>query len=193
MRNFRRGIFVIALITLAFAFSGCEKKKVEQVGELTPPQQKERVTSPDVSDTAPKVGELNMPGTDVIAQADRRPGEGLTGDAADFEENDIYFDYDSFSIKPEDRKILAEKASYLNAHPDARVRIEGHCDERGTTEYNMALGERRAKAAQEYLVFLGISPDRISVISYGEEKPVDPGHSEDAWTQNRRDHFVLVR
>ncbi|MRR14081.1 peptidoglycan-associated lipoprotein Pal, partial [archaeon] len=170
-----------------------EKKKVEQVGEVTPPQQKESVTSPDVTDTTPKVGELNMPKTDVVAQADRQPGEGLTGEAAAFEQKDIYFDYDSFSIKPEDRKILAEKASYLNANPDAKVRIEGHCDERGTTEYNMALGERRAKAAQEYLVFLGISTDRITVISYGEEKPVDPGQSEEAWSKNRRDHFVLVK
>jgi len=103
----------------------------------------------------------------------------------------IHFDFDKSFIRPDAKPILAEVAEYLKGHPDAKLRIEGHCDERGTSEYNMALGERRASAASKYLENLGIAGSRLSTISYGEERPLDPGHDEEAWTKNRRAVFVL--
>ncbi|MGI6396429.1 MAG: peptidoglycan-associated lipoprotein Pal [Desulfomonilia bacterium] len=111
---------------------------------------------------------------------------------AKFEQDKIYFDFDKFNLTADARKVLAEKASFLNAHPNLNVRIEGHCDERGTREYNLALGERRAKSAQDYLVFLGINPERISIISYGEERPLETGSGEEAWKLNRRAEFRIL-
>lgn len=105
-------------------------------------------------------------------------------------EERIYFDFDRSELKPLSRETLAEKADVLRAYPEVRVLIEGHADERGTVEYNLALGERRARAAQEYLVDLGIDPARLSTVSYGEERPLVDGHNEAAWSQNRRDEFV---
>lgn len=105
----------------------------------------------------------------------------------------IFFDFDQYVLTDEARQILADNAAYLKANSGAEVKIEGHCDERGSDEYNLALGERRALAAKNYLVSLGISPDRLSIISYGEEMPLDPGHTEAAWAKNRRAEFKVVR
>lgn len=185
MRRIGRGVCLIAILSLVFFAFGCAKKKVEQAGEVTPPAQQKEVGPP--SDMG-----MNMPGGEGGVQSTPQGG-ALSGDIAAFEEDDIFFDYDKFSIRPDARKVLSEKAAFLNAHPQMKVRIEGNSDERGTSEYNLALGERRAKAAQDYLVFLGIKPDRISIVSYGEEKPLDPGQNEAAWAKNRRDHFVIVQ
>lgn len=105
---------------------------------------------------------------------------------------DIHFDFDKYNIKPEEARILEENARWLKAHPTVKIIIEGHCDERGTNEYNLALGEKRARAAYNYLVALGIDPSRMKIISYGEEMPIDPGHNEIAWAKNRRAHFLIV-
>jgi peptidoglycan-associated lipoprotein len=105
---------------------------------------------------------------------------------------DIHFDFDKYDILPEDAGILKENAALLMNYPKVKIQVEGHCDERGTNEYNLALGERRANAAKKYLLSLGISTDRISSISYGEEKPLDAGHNEEAWSKNRRGHFVIL-
>lgn len=105
---------------------------------------------------------------------------------------DIHFDFDKYDIRPGDAEILKENAALLLKYPKAKIQIEGHCDERGTNEYNLALGERRANSAKRYLVSLGISEDRLSTISYGEERPLDPGHNEEAWAKNRRAHFVIL-
>ena len=105
---------------------------------------------------------------------------------------DIHFDFDKSLIKDGDRPNLQKIANYLKQHPRAKVRIEGNCDERGTSEYNMALGERRAESAKKYLIGLGVSANGISTMSFGKEKPLDPGHSEEAWTKNRRDHFDIM-
>ncbi|MEW6615273.1 MAG: peptidoglycan-associated lipoprotein Pal [Thermodesulfobacteriota bacterium] len=110
----------------------------------------------------------------------------------DFENADIHFDFDKFSLTNEAREILAKKTSWLQGHTNLKIKIEGHCDERGSNEYNMALGERRADSAMKYLVTAGVEASRISTISYGEEKPLDPGHNEDAWAKNRRAHFKIV-
>jgi len=106
---------------------------------------------------------------------------------------DIYFDYDQFALTPDGQAALQFNADVLRKAPHVRVVIEGHCDERGTDEYNLALGERRARAVVDFLVGLGISPDRATTVSYGSELPVDPGHNEAAWSKNRRAHFRASR
>lgn len=181
MRNAVRVVGLMALVSLIFFVSGCAKKGIQQVEEPTPPQQQE-----DVMTGAPDM-ELDMPGGDVSSEP-----QALQGEMAKFEQDLIYFDFDKFNLTADARKVLAEKASFLNAHPNMKVRIEGHCDERGTREYNLALGERRAKSAQDYLIFLGINPDRVSSISYGEEKPLEAGSGETAWTKNRRAEFRIL-
>jgi len=110
----------------------------------------------------------------------------------EFENENIHFDFDGFFLTDKAKEILAKKASWLLDNPIVKIEIEGHCDERGTNEYNMALGERRANSALKYLITAGVKADRISTISYGEERPVDPGHNEAAWTKNRRAHFRVV-
>ncbi|HSB63007.1 MAG TPA: peptidoglycan-associated lipoprotein Pal [Thermoanaerobaculia bacterium] len=105
---------------------------------------------------------------------------------------DAFFDFDRSEIRTSERDALAGDATWLRAHPGIRVRIEGHCDERGTADYNMALGERRAAAVQEYLASLGVDASRTHTISYGKERPFALGHDEAAWAQNRRGHFVVT-
>ena len=106
---------------------------------------------------------------------------------------DISFDFDKSDIRADARDILQKNADWINANPDAKVQIEGHCDERGTEEYNLALGERRANAVKNYLASLGVGAERLYTISYGEELPVDPGHAEEAWSKNRRAHFLVTK
>ncbi|MDO8785854.1 MAG: peptidoglycan-associated lipoprotein Pal, partial [Syntrophales bacterium] len=103
---------------------------------------------------------------------------------------DIRFDFDKSNLTPEARKILDQYAAWLLEHKDFNILIEGHCDERGTTEYNLALGEGRAAAAANYLADLGIEEKRVETISYGKERPLDPGHNEEAWAKNRRASMV---
>jgi peptidoglycan-associated lipoprotein len=105
---------------------------------------------------------------------------------------DIHFDFDRYEVRPEDAQILKENAALLKKYPNVKIQIEGHCDERGTVEYNLALGERRANSAKSYLTTLGIPSSRISIISYGKERPLDPAHNEDAWTKNRRAHTIIL-
>lgn len=113
--------------------------------------------------------------------------------AIKFEAESIYFDFDKSFIRAEYRTDLKKKAGYLKDNPNINIRIEGNCDERGTNEYNLALGERRANSAEEFLLSLGISADRIDTISYGEERPLASGHDENSWAQNRRDDFVIIK
>ena len=105
----------------------------------------------------------------------------------------IYCDFDKSSIKPDQQARLTDNAEQMRQFPDVRVLIEGHCDERGSEEYNLALGARRAKAVYDYMVQLGVDPARMRTISYGESMPVDPGHNEEAWRKNRRAHFAVIQ
>lgn len=102
----------------------------------------------------------------------------------------IHFDFDKYNIKAEYEPVIRANAAWLQSHPSTSVVVEGNCDERGTAEYNLALGDRRARAAKAYLVNLGIDPSRISTISYGEERPICTEHNEGCWWKNRRDDFV---
>lgn len=168
---------VCALLTL-FAL-GCAKKTAEPGSEVTPPAQ-----------AAPTAPEQEMkPGEGVPAAGAVVPGPGET---AVFNKK-IYFDFDRFDLTTDAIGALNELAAFLKANADLKVSIEGNCDERGTNEYNLALGERRAKAAYDYLATQGIDAARLSTVSYGEERPADPGHNEEAWAKNRRDEFVLSK
>jgi len=104
----------------------------------------------------------------------------------------IHFDFDKANIRAEDAAVLDQKIAILQANPNLRIRISGHCDERGSDEYNLALGNRRATSAKQYLVSHGIDGGRIETVSYGEERPLAPGHDEAAWAQNRRDEFEII-
>jgi peptidoglycan-associated lipoprotein len=108
-----------------------------------------------------------------------------------FENEDIYFDYDAYVLSEPVKRILDEKVAFLKRYPKAKVTIEGHCDARGTTEYNLALGERRANSALQYITNSGVSRTNLTTISYGKEHPAATGNDEASWAKNRRDHFVL--
>ncbi len=116
----------------------------------------------------------------------------MNPDRAALAADTIHFAYDSAVIRDSEKASLQSVASALSADPNAKLMIEGNCDERGTEEYNRALGERRALAAREDLAKLNVDPMRIRTISYGKDKPADPGHNEAAWKKNRRDDFVLL-
>jgi peptidoglycan-associated lipoprotein len=117
--------------------------------------------------------------------------EQALAEASAFKNKNIYFAFDRYDLNSEARENLEMLTDWLLAHPEFEVTIEGHCDERGTTEYNLALGERRAEAAKAYIVNLGMDIGKVTTISYGEELPVDPGHNEKAWAKNRRGHFLV--
>ncbi|MFZ0725756.1 MAG: peptidoglycan-associated lipoprotein Pal [Desulfobacterales bacterium] len=119
------------------------------------------------------------------------PGQAAEARKA-FENQDIRFDYDSALLTPQAQDILREKARYMQENQATKVIIEGHCDERGTNEYNLALGEQRAKMTAEFLTALGVSATRIKTVSYGEERPLVRSNSEEAWAANRRAHFVVT-
>jgi peptidoglycan-associated lipoprotein len=105
----------------------------------------------------------------------------------------IYYDFDSYVLRQDARDSLDKNAQWMKGNASVKVRLEGHCDERGSDEYNLALGEKRAKSAMSYLVTLGVPESSLSVISYGKEKPADPGHDEAAWAKNRRVEFIIVK
>lgn len=126
-------------------------------------------------------------GSLALAQQGRLGAAGDTGPL-----RDVHFDYDSFELDEFARQTLQENAQWLKDNPNVRVEIEGHCDDRGTVEYNLALGAKRAAAAKNYLVALGIGRDRMTTISYGEELPLCEEQTESCWSRNRRAHFVTV-
>lgn len=138
----------------------------------------------------PKLGESGFT-EEVLAGA---TGKGALGEGVTISQlPTIYFDFDEYSLIEEARGILNENAKWMREYPGGKIKIEGHCDERGTVEYNLALGQKRAEATKEYLVILGIDPAQLSTVSYGEEVPVDPGHDGQAWAKNRRAEFVILK
>lgn len=188
----RKNVVACAVITLCVALllAGCPKQALEPVGASGPQQQAQPQQEPPVM--TPEQPAMQMEPYGGAQGAPATGAAGLDQARQDFQDADIKFEYDSFSLTAEAKKVLADKARFLSSHPGIKVLIEGHCDERGTAEYNLALGERRAKAAQEYLVFLGVGAQRLSTISYGEEKPLDPEANEAAWAKNRRANFVIT-
>ena len=144
-------------------------------------------SAPGVPGAPSAPGAPTTPGAGTVIPALPAPQEFLETAAL----RNIYFDFDKYEIRPGDALILEENAKWLKTSANTLVLIEGHCDERGTNEYNLALGERRAKATGDYLVSLGIAASRITTISYGEERPVCTERAESCWAQNRRSHFLV--
>jgi len=175
---------LLLFIPCLFMTTSCSKKMVKSDG----------MTAAGDSGQAGDMGSASG-GSGAYDQGAQIDSEGLTPaqrKARDqFLNEYIYFEYDSDLLSAEAQAILMQKAEYLREHPTLRVTIEGHCDERGTTEYNLALGDRRALSVKKYLENLGISGSRMTAVSYGEERPIDPGHSEAAWAQNRRAQFIF--
>jgi peptidoglycan-associated lipoprotein len=168
--------WLCGLLLMAATVSGCPRR--------TPPPSE---VSPGSGVGAPDLGESGLPsaGDTTRRQLDLGPERG--GPL-----QDVSFDYDSFELSTEARETLRTNVNWLQSNSQAKVEVEGHCDERGTTEYNLALGAKRAKAARDYLVTSGIAPDRLSTISYGEELPLCKESSESCWQQNRRAHFLVL-
>jgi len=171
MRNL--GIFVLFVLLMVF-FAGCGGQK-EMV------KMEEKPKPPEV--TGEQATEQPTPTREEIIETPLEEQLKL---------GMIHFEFDRYRLLPEFKLVLEENARKLKMYPNVKIMIEGHCDERGTIEYNLALGEKRARAAQEYLINLGIDPSRISIISYGKESPLDPRHNEEAWYKNRRDEFKIT-
>jgi len=188
----KRGILVLVLSLIVLFPLGCTKKVVEK--PITKPEQIQPLEEVKPPEEGKVVGmkEEAITEEELARQQKIQIEETLKEEMAKFENEDIHFDFDKYYIRPDAAEILKKKAQWLKEHPEVHLLIEGHCDERGTEEYNLALGERRANSAKEFLVSLGIDPKRISIISYGEERPVDPRSCEEAWAKNRRDHFVII-
>ena len=173
MRPVLSSVTLVALI-LTLLFVGCSK-------EEPPPPTVEAQPRPAAPPPPPPPAPAPAPGPSISQQAFQ-----------EFQNQDILFDFDKYDLRTDARGTLDRKAAFLNQNGSVRSQIEGHCDERGTNEYNQALGERRANAAKRYLTTAGISDARLSTITYGEERPLDPGHNEAAWARNRRAHFVIT-
>jgi len=177
---------VLALSIAALVSVGCAKKQtVKSEGAEAPP-----------AASAPPMGETTMKeAPPPMAVPPPPPSTAAPGVAVTEEKisrfDDVRFDFDKSEVREDGRKTCGIVADYLKSHPQAKMLIEGHCDERGTAEYNMALGERRATSVMTYLVSLGVPRSALSTVSFGKEKPLDPGHNEAAWAKNRRAHFVL--
>jgi peptidoglycan-associated lipoprotein len=176
---------VLALSVAALVAVGCAKKQtVKSEG------------APGAAPAPAAVGEAPMkemppapPPSDQLASA-AQAGVAVTEEKLS-QFDDVRFDFDKSELTEDGRRTSQAVADYLKKHPTAKMQIEGHCDERGTAEYNLALGERRATTVMTYLVSLGVPKAALSTVSFGKEKPLDPGHNEGAWAKNRRAHFVL--
>ncbi|HET6420225.1 MAG TPA: peptidoglycan-associated lipoprotein Pal [Geobacteraceae bacterium] len=181
-RVFNRPALFVCLVLLSAA--GCAKNDMVKKDEMVPQAAVTRQTESTPSKPAQPDGSLE----DRQAKETPVPTEDQLKSTMD----SIYFNFDAADLDSTARDSLAATYRFLQSKPGVKVRIEGNCDERGSSEYNLALGEKRAKVARKYLTAMGIAGDRLSTISYGKEKPADPSHNEDAWKKNRRDDFVVV-
>ncbi len=173
-RGYRRAALVVAAALALALAGGCSSQKEAQ---------------PAQGAGGPGMGEngVGAGGGSSLGQFQK----GMLGQGGQGPLSDIHFDYNDYSIRAQDGEILKSNADWLSKHPQSRVQIEGHCDNRGSEEYNLALGAKRAQAAKDYLTTLGVAADRMSTISYGKELPLCTEDTDDCWAQNRRDHFVV--
>ncbi len=206
-------VMILILCCLALILTGCPKKTVmkeepsvtkadEAAAAAAAAAERERVAKQEAEQRTLREKELKV--REEAAKKSEAEKEfekslvakkypGIEGEVLESKLlKDITFDFDKYDIRPQESSILKGNAALLAKYPNMKIQIEGHCDERGTIEYNLALGERRANSCKNYLISLGISKDRISTISYGKERPMDPGHTEEAWAKNRRAHTVIV-
>jgi peptidoglycan-associated lipoprotein len=186
-----RIVAVMSAVVLATTVAACAKKKPPVARPIPPPpavssSSGNRPPQPPTPVNEPQQVPIEPSGADSLSSKD----------LDDINKNSpfqpLFFGYDQAEVSPEGQAVLNSNAEILKKYPTWIITIEGHADERGTAEYNLALGERRALAARNYLVSLGIPADRLRTVSYGKEFPFDPGHTEDAFSKNRRAHFVVT-
>jgi len=176
MKRYTQVLLAVVLVCFLVATGACTKKAVKKdagLGEETAGQGMKKLGEEGLEEARSGGPKWNAPTAEMAIYF-----------------KDIYFEYDKITLSPEAKESLNKLGEWLLKNSSVQVLVEGHCDERGTAEYNLALGERRAHAAKKYLVQLGVNADRVSTISYGNERPEDPGHSESAWSKNRRAHFL---
>ncbi len=171
----------------------CAKKKIKSQPSITQPAEDEAAKK-----AAEKAKQEELEKQRALEEErlkaeeeEAKQQERIVAAKSRFENEDVYFDFDSSALLPMAQAVLEKKAEWLRNNSGGSVVIEGHCDERGTGEYNLALGDRRAKSAEAFLVDLGISVSRLITLSYGEERPADSGNNEEAWAKNRRAHFII--
>jgi peptidoglycan-associated lipoprotein len=190
-------IILIVIVSVGLIISGCPKRtvvkeepSVKSAEESETRKEKEAKEADRIrEEEAKKEGAKKEFEKSLVAK--KTPGiEGVILESSMLK--DIHFDFDKYEIRLGDAEILKETSALLIKYPMMKFQIEGHCDERGTAEYNLALGERRAHSAKSYLTSLGIEASRIVTISYGEERPLDPKQDEEAWAKNRRAHFAIL-
>ncbi len=182
---------ILIIILLVFA-AGCAKKYTKAPDEAVKAPEKPLMEE-TIEMKEEVIEEVEIPADEMVREEDMASQEMSAEEMARQVFQDILFDYDKYDIRAEARQTLDSVASFLNDEKDLTIAIEGHCDERGTNEYNLALGEKRSKATKNYLVSLGTSPERITVVTYGEEKQLCMDHTEDCWQLNRRAHFVVLK
>jgi len=180
----KKVIILILVLTLALIFFASCKKKVRTVPQPSP-QAEEQPVAVQVDETAkapqPMLSEEEVFMSKSLDQVNQeRPLPT------------IYFDFDQYNLREDAKPLLEQNAAWMKKLKTSKILIEGHCDERGTEDYNLALGEKRAKSAFDYLSSLGIEPARMKVISYGKSQPLDPGHDESSWQRNRRAQFLVI-
>jgi peptidoglycan-associated lipoprotein len=185
-------LFVTAMV-LSIAVVGCKKNPY---GVTPLPGQRTGKPGGDlpggIATTTPIAPTTQPNGDGTIPSAN--PGDivGWPEDRATLSAQTVHFDFDSATVKSSEKSKIEAVADYIKKNPGNALKIEGHCDERGTEEYNRSLGERRALALREYLANLGCNPDRIHTVSFGKDRPADPGHDEAAWAKNRRGEFIVL-
>ena len=179
-------VLVLGLM-IAGAASGCRKRPGYVTG--IPPGKTPDLW--DVTNTTPLTGTQPVDTNTNLEQTNPDIRKNWPRNAEIFKAYTVHFDFDSSSVKTAEKPKIASVADYLKGHPQDALEVDGHCDERGTEEYNRSLGERRALALREQLVTLGIEPGRIDTVTYGKDRPAETGHNEAAWKQNRRGEFLL--
>jgi len=198
MKKMFKGFVIGLTIVIAALAPACKSTKNKKDKPVTTTQATETV--PDVAVTATETKVETTPEKDFVQETKTPSVEALPADIEQLNRTvqdrglirDAFFGYDEAALSNDAQSSLTMSASWLKSNPTYGLLVEGHCDERGTEQYNLALGDRRASIVKDYLVTLGVDGGRIRTVSYGEERPFDPGHSESAWQKNRRAHLVLV-
>jgi peptidoglycan-associated lipoprotein len=183
---------VVVLVLLALTVAGCARRQPPVAQPVPPAPTPPVAAEPAQPTTTPTAEALPVPPEPVAIADDGISARSLDDLNRDSPFRPAFFDLDSAELDDQGRAVVTANANVLRKNPTWMITVEGHCDERGTAEYNLALGERRAVAVKMYLVSLGIAADRVRTVSYGKEFPFDPGHDERAWASNRRAHFVIT-
>ena len=184
-----RSKLVLTVVLAVVAAAGCGQKRPPAVTTAHPAGAKPLPPPPSDADANAEGADLQaLEGSGAVGRDLLSDASGEGGPLAD-----VRFNYDEATLTDEARATLDKHAQWIQAHKTLHIRVEGHCDERGTVEYNLALGDKRARAARDYLASLGVPGGRLSAISLGKERPKDQGHDEAAWTKNRRAHFAVSR